>query len=155
MKNSSLYLKGSILFLSAVWIGMIVAVAMEAVVRPKTPELLPEHRGLMFVITRTVFEVFQKIELIIGSILLFLAVRGRIHPIAIGLLIGVFAVCLIESYWLMPELAKRSVMVFNGLKLPPSNVHLLSVLSQGIKILFLLFVFVKEIQRGTSHLPLP
>ena len=39
----------ALLFLTACWFGMIIAVAMEASLRPKTPELLPEHKGLMFV----------------------------------------------------------------------------------------------------------
>ena len=133
----------ALLFLSACWFGMIIAVAMEASLRPKTPELLPEHKGLMFVITRTIFEFFQKAELLFCVALLFLSSRIGKEWWKMALPFFVFLLCVLESFFFMPQLAFRSVMFFKGEALPPSNVHFYNLAAEGLKLVLLVLIFVQ------------
>ncbi|MBX7183073.1 MAG: hypothetical protein K1X82_13250 [Bacteroidia bacterium] len=133
----------ALLFLTACWFGMIVAVSMEATLRPKTPELLPEHKGLMFVMTRTIFEFFQKAELLFCVLMLFLSSRiGKewwrmVYPFL------VFALCVAESFLFMPILAHRSSLYFQGIPLPPSNIHFYTVAAEGLKLVLLILIFLQ------------
>lgn len=145
MENSTKKYGLGLLFLSAFWTGMIIAVAMEAIVRPKTPELqlLPSSKGLMFVITRTIFEFFQKVELLFCVALLFLSTRTGKEWQKFVLPFFVFLLCVLESFYFMPQLAFRAGMIYQGETLPPSKVHFLNLAAEGIKIILLLIIFIQ------------
>ena len=139
-----------LLFITAAWFGMIIAIAFEAVIRPKTPELLPEHRGLMFIITRTVFESFQKIELILCMVSLFIFTRIKKNYLELILPVLILIVCLVESFVFMPQLALRSLQVFQGETLAPSNIHFYNLSAEAIKLLLLLWIF-KEVSNKLTQ----
>ena len=141
MEKSNRLLRKILLFISAAWFGMIIAVALEAIIRPRTPELLPEHKGLMFLMTRTVFESFQKVELMLCVVTLFLYSRVKTNWLQMILPAILLLLCLTESFLLMPQLANRALLVYQGNELPPSNVHLFNLAAEGAKLIVLVLIF--------------
>ena len=55
----------------------------------------------------------------------------------------VFLLCVLESFFFMPQLAFRSVMYFQGETLPPSNVHFYNLAAEGLKLVLLVLIFVQ------------
>lgn len=122
------------------WIGFVCAISfMEAWLKFRAPGVtLPLGLG----IGRMVFNALNKVEWVfLATIIASIALSGKGWQTWDNLFVLIPAIILLaQSFYLLPELDLRAEMIINGLKLPPSRLHVIYVGIEFIKILSL-FLF--------------
>lgn len=103
------------------WFGMTAGVSLLATpVRFTAPTV---SRAVGLDIGRVVFTALNKAELV-ALIILLIVVRASGRARHWWAICGVLAfIVLIQSVWLLPELAARADMVVGGAEPPPSHLH--------------------------------
>lgn len=125
----------SVAGISALWLGMLIALAIEARVKFNAPSLT---RNVGLDVGRHVFGVFGRVEI---GVLVVLVVFAVWHPasamtwIAVGL---VAAVVVVQAIWLRPQLNDRAAKIIDGVTLPKTHSHLSYMLVEFIKMTTLL-----------------
>lgn len=120
-----------------IWFGMVLAISfMEAPLKFQAPGItLPLGLG----IGRLVFFALNKMEIVSALLLIFAFWRVRSNTkIETGLLGAVALILLVETVWLLPVLDARAQMVIAGNEPPFSNMHLVYIVLDGLKLLCLL-----------------
>ncbi len=120
--------------LAILWIGMIIAIGMESIVKFSTP-LLSKPVG--FDVGRVVFEAFNKLQGALLVSLLVLAFFARVttwDKILLGCLSAIF---LVQVFWLFPELSQRVELILTGIAPPPTYKHLLYGILELLKLTIL------------------
>lgn len=122
--------------LAIFWIGMIIAIGMESIVKFSTP-LLSKPVG--FDVGRVVFDAFNKVQAGLLLILLMLAFLTRASITAWDkfLLAGLSAVFAAQVFWLFPALSERVALILAGIAPPPSYKHLLYGILELLKLIIL------------------
>lgn len=128
------------------WIGFVAAISfMEAWLKFQAPGItIPLGLG----IGQLVFGALNKVECFLAICLLlnFLAVR----PLQSNWKMVVFflpaAILLLQTFYLLPALDARAVLVIQGENVPPSNLHITYIILESIKLIALcvlggMFVF--------------
>ena len=116
------------------WFGMTAGVALLATpVRFSAPTVT---RAIGLDVGRVVFAALNKAELAALILLLLIArVSGRARRWW-GICAALALIVLVQSIWLLPELAARADMVVGGIEPPPSYLHasysILELLKLGI-----------------------
>lgn len=116
------------------WFGMTAGVSLLATpVRFSAPTIT---RAIGLDIGRVVFAVLNKAELAALILLLVIArTTGRARRWW-GICAALALIVLIQSIWLLPELAARAEMVVSGVEPPPSYLHasysILELLKLGV-----------------------
>ncbi len=106
--------------IAILWIGMILAIGMESVVKFHTPTLT---KPVAFDVGRTVFSAFNKVQLgllvliIVGTMM---AGSGFFDKM---LAIGLLAVLVLQIFWLFPDLSQRVDLILSGTKPPATYKH--------------------------------
>lgn len=121
----------SIAGLSTLWLGMLIALAIEARVKFKA-ESLTREVGLD--VGRHVFGVFGRIELVTLALLVILTLVLPTHLttwIAVGLVAVVVA---LQAAWLRPALNERVAQIIRGDSVPKSNSHKSYMVTELLKI---------------------
>src|SRR5215213_430995 len=119
-----------------VWFGMVAAISfMEAPLKFQAPGItIPLGLG----IGRLIFWTLNKIEIVLAlAIVLSLILnktRNRFALVAFGL---VAMILFLETIWLLPLLDARATEVINGTAAPFSNLHLIYIVFDAIKLLLL------------------
>jgi len=119
-----------------VWFGMVAAISfMEAPLKFQAQGItIPLGLG----IGRLIFWTLNKIEIVLAlAIVLSLILnktRNRFALVAFGL---VAMILFLETIWLLPLLDARATEVINGTAAPFSNLHLIYIVFDAIKLLLL------------------
>jgi len=132
-----------ILLLLGIWIGMLIGISfVEAPLKFRAPNItLPLGLG----IGKIVFSALNKFELTFSVGLLFWIIKEYKHldlfpTIVLGVLI--FLVML-QTVWLIPILNARADAIIGGAQLAKSNHHFYYVGMEVVKLIALLYSFVK------------
>lgn len=119
-----------------VWFGMIAAISfMEAPLKFQAPGItLPLGLG----IGRLIFFVLNKMEIVLAAIFLFTLLRSQKPGWAAGVVFGIVALILFaETAWLLPALDIRAEQVIAGTAEPFSNLHLVYIAFDAVKLILL------------------
>lgn len=136
------------LIVAAVWLGMLLGVSFLATpVKFMAPSLsLP----VALDVGRHTFAVYNKTELLLSAILLgfaLLGARSRTSLIAIVLVVGLVVA---QTVWLLPVLDSRVGMIIAGQPPAASNLHMLYIVLDVVKLLGLLLVVVDMARRAVG-----
>lgn len=117
------------------WLGMVGAISfMEAWLKFTAPGItLPLGLG----IGRLVFHALNRVELILGIILLtsfFYLKQPLLRKANLFLLLPIL-ILLTQTFWLLPALDMRAEMHIQGQNVPPSNLHFLYIVFEVLKFL--------------------
>jgi len=117
------------------WIGMILAIGMESVVKFQTPTLT---KLVAFDVGRTVFNAFNKVQMLLLGFVIAGACFGHVSRFVVILIFGLGVTLLLQIFWLFPELSQRVDMLLNGMTPPASYKHALYGILEVIKLIFLI-----------------
>ncbi|MPZ17557.1 MAG: hypothetical protein GEV06_06570 [Luteitalea sp.] len=120
--------------LAFVWIGLLIGIAIEAIVRFDAPGLT---RAVGLSVGKVVFAAIAGVERIMFPIAAILAFVTRPPKLVRIMLVGIGAVLLVEQVFLLPVLSARADMVIQGQTPPPSSTHLLYMTGEVIKLILL------------------
>ena len=129
--------KGLKIAVPFVWFGMLLAISfMEAPLKFQAPGVtLPLGLG----IGRLVFFVFNKMEIVSVLILMAAFWRAPSNSKVETTLLGLAAlILLLETAWLLPALDARAELVIAGIEQPYSNLHVIYIVLDAIKLILLL-----------------
>ena len=121
-----------------IWFGTVLAISfMEAPLKFQAPGItIPLGLG----IGRLVFFALNKMELVLAAVFLISLFGNRsVGATSRGLFIAIVVILGVETVWLLPVLDARAEQVINGTAEPFSNMHLIYIALDALK-LILLFV---------------
>lgn len=120
-----------------IWIGMIIAISIEAVVKFQAPSVTLKI-GLD--VGRQVFPALAMAEWILATITVLLVVfckqqyRVRLIVIPLLLILGIVAV---QNLWLLPALTQQATDLIEGRAYDPNGEHLIYVGLTFLKLIML------------------
>ena len=130
------------------WVGMIVGISMVA-----TPARFGAGsitRAIALDVSRDVFAVLNKVELV-ALVILLIIVRASGQAARFWGLCGAIALIVIaQSVWLAPELSARTDLIIDGVVPPKSYVHAIYSSLELLKIGLLLFLGFTSLGRSAS-----
>jgi len=126
--------------LAVLWIGMIIAIGMESIVKFSTP-LLSKPVG--FDVGRVVFSAFNKLQSALLIVLLILAAFARVTTWDKLLLAALTIILSLQVFWLFPELSQRVALILSGIIPPPTYKHLLYGILELLKLTILTAIGLK------------
>jgi len=128
-----------------IWFGMVLAISfMEAPLKFQAPGVtLPLGLG----IGRLVFFVLNKMENVCGLLLIFAFWRERSNTRLETATLGTaLLLLLLESVWLLPVLDARAELVITGAEPPFSQMHLIYIAFDAIKVIALMTLGIATLQ---------
>ena len=133
------------------WFGMTAGVSLLAV--PSQFGATAATRAVSLDVARTIFTALNKAELV-ALVLLLVVVRvsGNARRWWAAASILAFIV-LLQTVWLLPELAERSRQILNGIEPPASIAHAAYSTLELIKLGLLLILGLAAISRPEAHRP--
>lgn len=84
-----------------------------------------------------VFGTLNKIEImfaVIGAVLLLL---NKSPLKAATIFIFILIILLLQTFWLLPDLSERAIMIINGETPPASNLHIAYIILEAVKLIAL------------------
>src|SRR3990167_8657333 len=133
--STHMKIKMIIALIAILWVGMILAIGMESIVKFNTPSL---SKAVAFDVGRTVFSAFNKVQCLL---LLILIVGMMIGPFSTvdRVVVAVIAIVLaLQALWLFPHLSQRVDIILAGNKPSPTYQHSLYGILELIKFSLLL-----------------
>jgi hypothetical protein len=132
-----------------IWFGLLLGISfIEAPLKFYAPGIT---LGLGLGIGRLVFGVMNKVEIVLGIVLLISILRtkpsGHFVKIAVAIILSLL---LLETVWLLPLLDVRAQAVIDGTGAPYSNMHIVYIAFDVVKLL-LLFATGIILTRQMSH----
>lgn len=120
-----------------IWIGMILGVS--GLATPIKFQAASLTLAVALDVGQTTFAAFNKMEWLLSALLVVAILLSRLKPLSLPILLTVVAVVavLLQSFWLLPALDVRVAAVIAGEVLPPSGLHNLYVVVEGVKLLAL------------------
>lgn len=121
-----------------IWFGLVLGISfLETPLKFQAPNItIPLGLG----IGRLVFFALNKIEIILAVLLLISFVKAKPkNKIAAAAFRTVVVLLFLETVWLLPVLDARAVSIINGENVQQSNLHLVYIVFDALK-LVLLFV---------------
>jgi len=131
------------LLIIGIWIGLVLGLSfIEAPLKFQAPGITTE---LGLGIGRLVFGTLNKIEiaLAIFFIIMHYGVVEKLDIIYIGLGLIVLLIVMTQTFYLLPTLDNRAVLRLGGEVVTPSCHHLTFVVIEVIKLISLIFLFIK------------
>lgn len=120
-----------------IWFGAVAAISfMEAPLKFTAPNItLPLGLEIGYI----VFHALNKVEIVLGIILLIGIVFSRPDKRIIPILFGIIAlILLVQTFWLFPLLDERTMKVIKGTAEPYSNLHIFYIVFDATKLILLL-----------------
>jgi hypothetical protein len=134
-------------FIGLLWLGMIVGISFVAT--PLKFQAPSVTLGIGLDIGRLTFGVFNKIEIAFAVLMAFTVLLGRKRDKSIAALTVVWIALALQTSWLLPALVDRIQMVLEGHRLPPSSLHTLYVVLEGLKALGLAVYGYQNLYQAT------
>lgn len=125
--------------LPPVWLGMLLAIAVEAQLKFQAPNIT---RELGLGIGKLVFTFFNRAEIVIAIVLLaafFIHASAKKTKIIFGATLLILS---IQTFWLMPKLIERIDLITSGQTPNDSSAHVFYVILEVAKMLLLLILSV-------------
>jgi len=119
-----------------VWFGLVLGISfIEAPLKFQAPNVtIPLGLG----IGRLVFFALNKIEIILAILMLISFVKAKPkNKIAAAAFRTVVALLLLETVWLLPFLDARAALIISGETAPQSNLHLIYIVFDALKLVLL------------------
>lgn len=134
MKNNRVYT----VLLCFIWAGMILGISfLEAPVKFTAPSLT---LAVGLDVGRHVFQAFNKIEIVFGTLLLILMVKSKFTFIVNSLFAVVLFLLILECFWLLPVLDERALLLIAG-KIPErESPHVWYILFDAVKVVSLIAI---------------
>lgn len=127
------------------WLGFFMAISfMEAPLKFMTPGI---SISTGVAIGRVVFSALNKCEWIFFLILLATWFLNRPRKIVTIMMFAVGVVLLLQTFWVLPILDERAAMISRSLSVPQSNMHVVYVILEIIKVPVLFVIGWKSIYR--------
>lgn len=120
--------------LPPVWLGMIVAIAMEAQLKFRAPGIT---RELGLGIGKIVFTALNRAECLIAISLLisfFIFKNTRKTQVVFA---AILLILLAQTVWLIPNLIERIDLITNGRNAPPDSPHIFYIAFEVCKMILL------------------
>ncbi len=132
-----------------IWFGLVCGISfIEAPLKFQAPGISLE---LGLGIGRLVFGVLNKIEIALAIVLVFsfLKVRpaGYFPKVVLGVIL---AILLLETVWLLPRLDIRAQAVIDGTASPYSNMHVIYIVFDTIKLVLLVALGVDATRKNLN-----
>lgn len=122
-----------------VWFGFVCAISfMEAPLKFQAPNItIPLGLGIGYI----VFHTLNKVEIVLGLLMLLSLYFARPRSKSISVSFGIITlILLIQTFVLFPLLDERTMKVINGTAEPFSNLHIFYIVADAIKVLCLLIL---------------
>jgi hypothetical protein len=133
--------------LAAVWLGIVIGVSFMATpIKFVAPSLsLPTALE----VGRVTFRLLNQVELGLAAMMLVLFVLAphRRLDVLVAMLI-VVVIVLLQSFWLLPALARKTDALAGAASASPSSLHQVFVTIEAIKCVVLAFIAI----RGSAEL---
>lgn len=147
IKNIAVY----IVILCFIWSGMLLGISfLEAPVKFTAPSLtLPV--GLD--VGRHVFQAFNKVEIVFGTLLLVLVIRSQLTLLNKLLFAFVSVLLVLECVWLLPILDERALIIIAGGIPENESPHNWYILFDALKVVALIILgrnTLKHLLKPTS-----
>lgn len=124
-----------------IWFGAVAAISfMEAPLKFTAPNItLPLGLEIGYI----VFHALNKVEIALGILLLISLIFAKPDKKSIPILYGIIAlILLLQTVWLFPLLDERTMKVIEGTAEPGSNLHIVYIVFDAIKLILLLVLGV-------------
>lgn len=126
-----------------IWIGFVCAISfMEAWLKFRAPGInLPLGLG----IGRLVFSALNKVEWVLALAVLFnyLLHRHRDFQWTYILFLLAFVIVILQTFYFLPALDARAELYIQGKDVPESNLHVVYVFIEAVKVISLIIFGVK------------
>lgn len=133
------------------WFGLTAGVSLLAV--PAQFGAPAATRAVSLDVAREIFTALNKAELA-ALVLLLIVVRVSGHARKWWAACSLLAfIVLLQTVWLLPELAERSRMILSGTEPPPSIAHAAYSTLELVKLVFLFILGLAAISRPESRQP--
>lgn len=132
-----------------IWFGAVAAISfMEAPLKFTSPNItLPLGLEIGYI----VFHALNKVEIILCILmaitLFFAKPKGKLPLIFYGIIV---VILILQTFWLFPLLDERTMKVIQGTAEPYSNLHIIYIVFDSIKILLLFALGVILSKQNTS-----
>ena len=103
-----------------IWVGMILAIGMESVVKFNTPTLT---KPIGFDVGRTVFAAFNKAQLGLLIIIIISLLFSYLTFVDKSLIAFITLILVLQIFWLFPALSQRVDLILSGIKPAPTYMH--------------------------------
>lgn len=143
-------LSGAMTLLSAFWGGLVVGVSFIATPAKFSAPSLTLPAALE--VGRATFHLTARIEWILATALLLIAVfasRSFWRILAAAVVTGLV---LVQSLWLLPALDARIDMVIAGTPTRPSSLHVIYILAECVKLLLLVALSAAAFRPGLRRI---
>jgi hypothetical protein len=134
--------------LALLWAGMVLGVAFVAVPAQFAAEGLSRPLGID--ITRHVFTAFARVQLGLAAASVFLALVLRPARLLWALLVLLWLVVALQSFWLLPVLDARADQLLSGQEPPAGPWHGLYVGAEIAKLALLLLIAWRASRRSAA-----
>jgi hypothetical protein len=135
--------------LPPVWLGMICAIAMEAQLKFRAPNVT---REIGLGIGKLVFTALNRVECAIALVLavaFFAFASSKTARVIFGVIILILAA---QTVWLIPNLIERIDLITSGQNPANSSVHIFYIAFEICKLILLLVLSVLlNVQNGNSQ----
>src|SRR5690606_33513170 len=123
-----------------IWVGMILGIP--GLATPIKFHAASLTLSVAINIGQTTFAAFNKMEWLLSALLVIAILLSRLKLLSLPALLTVATVAtvLLQSFWLLPALDERVAAVIAGEVLPPSRLHNLYVVAEGVKLLALILL---------------
>jgi hypothetical protein len=124
-------LKRVVVFICLIWLGMVLGISfLEAPVKFQAPSVT---LSIGLDIGRSVFGMFNKVEIAFGIITLFLIaiIKQRLQEIIPFMI--VWALMILQTLWLLPFLNNRVELILQGQTPEDSVLHAVYIVMEMIK----------------------
>jgi hypothetical protein len=131
--------------LASVWLGIVIGVSFMATPIKFAAPSLPLVTALE--VGRVTFRLLNQVEWGFAAMLIMVVVvamgsERRTDVLVAALVIGM--IVLLQTVWLLPELARRTDALTAGLALEPSSLHTLFIAMEAFKCVCLGFVAIRS-----------
>ncbi|VVC75672.1 hypothetical protein AQUSIP_09620 [Aquicella siphonis] len=125
---------------AVLWIGMILAIGMESVVKFSTPTLT---KPVAFDVGRTVFGAFNKAQLVLLAAMMVGACWASLPKWDWAFLTVLALAMAAQIIWLFPILSARVDLILAGVSPPPTSAHAWYGMLEAAKFILLVILAIR------------
>lgn len=126
-------------WISVLWLGMIIAIGMESIVKFNTPSLT---KVVAFDLGRTVFFAFNNLQILLLSLVVLMGLFAKLDRHAKTVIACVAVILGIQIFGLFPSLSERVDLLMQGQTLAHSFIHPIYGILELLKIACLVYLSV-------------
>jgi hypothetical protein len=130
--------------ISLLWLGFFGAISfMEAPVKFTAPSLT---LAVGLDVGRHVFAALNKVEIGFAALLALAMLSTQVNTRTKRLFLIPLSILLTQTFWLLPALDARALVYISGQTPPPSSLHLIYIIAEGVKLLSLALLACSQLK---------